>query len=330
MFMQNPMISIIVPCFNNERYIEKCLKSIVDQSYKDFEVIIINDGSTDNSKTIIEKLIKKRQNFHLLNQKNMGVSTARNKGLEFAKGKYVCFVDADDYIEKDYLKLLLSSLEKTQSELCLCSVIHEDLNGNIIFVDKLKKCVLSNMETANLKNLIWGYACNKLYKMEIIRKNNIVFEKDIKFAEDELFYLTYLFTIKQVCMIDDCLYHYVRQRKSATKDTTNMSVQINRFDSRRRIIELLSKNKVNQYVINKHIIACIDTCLLVMAYKFKDQKLSKEQKSIYLRYIKDNKKIYLEDKSINWKAKFFLRLACLCLPIYVPTRRFQLKVTKRI
>ena len=131
-------------------------------------------------------------------------------------------------------------------------------------------------------------------------------------------------------MISDVLYHYVRQKQSATKNTTNMDVQVNRFDSRRQIIELLAKNNVDQYVINKHIIACIDTCLLVLAYKFKDKKLEKKQKLVFLDYIKKNKSIYLNDNSINWKAKFYLKMACSCLPLYIPIRRFQLKLTKRI
>ena len=325
-----PLISIIVPCFNNEKYVEKCLDSINQQSFKDFEVIIINDGSTDNSKEIIEHFIKTKPNYHLINQKNMGVSTARNNGLKLVKGEFVCFVDADDYIESNYLKELYKAIKETHSDLCICSVVHEDLNGNTVFLDKLESLTLTNIETANLKKLIWGYACNKLYKTAIIKKNHILFKKDIKFAEDELFYLNYLFTIKHVCMISDVLYHYVRQKQSATKNTTNMDVQVNRFDSRRQIIELLAKNNVDQYVINKHIIACIDTCLLVLAYKFKDKKLEKKQKLVFLDYIKKNKSIYLNDNSINWKAKFYLKMACSCLPLYIPIRRFQLKLTKRI
>ena len=114
-----PLISIIVPCFNNEKYVEKCLDSINQQSFKDFEVIIINDGSTDNSKEIIEHFIKTKPNYHLINQKNMGVSTARNNGLKLVKGEFVCFVDADDYIESNYLKELYKAIKETHSDLCM-------------------------------------------------------------------------------------------------------------------------------------------------------------------------------------------------------------------
>lgn len=325
-----PLISIIIPCFNNGKYVEKCLKSINKQSYQNYEVIIINDGSSDNSKSVIQNFIEGKTRYFLINQNNSGVSVARNKGLQIAKGDYICFVDADDYIEPNYLEVLYKTMVNNESDLSICSVIHENLEGEIIYLDKLKPQTLSNIETANLKKLIWGYACNKLFKKEIIQKNKLFFEKDIMFAEDELFYLNYLFKIERVSMTNDCLYHYVRQKQSATKNTTNMSVQINRFDSRKKIIDLLEKNHVNQNIINKHIIACVDTCLLVLAYKFKKQKLNKKQKTTYLKYIKQNKSIYLNDSEINWKAKFYLKLAISCLPLYVPIRRLQLRLTKRI
>lgn len=322
-------ITIIVPCYNNEAYVKKCLESIKNQLFQNYEVIIINDGSKDNSQSIIEEFIKGDQRFKLFNQENKGVSTARNNGLNEATGEYVCFVDADDYIENNYLSRLLESIEESNSDLCICSVIHEKLDGSTIYIDQLESKTISSRETANQKKLIWGYACNKLYKLSIIKHNQIFFNPSIKFAEDELFYLTYLFSVEKVCFIADPLYHYVRQSQSATKNKRNLDVQANRFDSRNIIIKLLKKNNVDSYVIKKHIESCIDTCLLLFAYKYKGSQLSKEQKKKYLNYIKENKKVYLSDKEINWKAKFFLRLACFSLIIYKPIRRIHLKLTHR-
>ena len=326
----NIEISIIVPCYNNEIYVEKCLASIARQTFQNFEVIIVNDGSKDDSKRIIENFIKTDHRFKLINQTNQGVSSARNKGLELAQGKYVCFVDADDYVDSRYLECLIQPLLNCNSDLSICSVIHESIDNKIIYIDELKRQTLSNRETANLKKIVWGYACNKLFKLKIIKENNITFNPKIKFAEDELFYLTYLFKIQKVSFVENALYHYVRQSKSATNDKTNFSVQANRFDSRCIIIDFLKQNNVEQAIIDKHIEACIDTCLLLLAYKFKDTKLSKEQKGLYLKYIKENKTLYLNDKEINWKAKFYLRLACLSLNVYKPIRRLQLKLTHRI
>ena len=128
------LISIIVPCFNNEKYVEKCLESIANQTIKNFEVIIINDGSKDNSQKVIETFISTHLNFKLINQVNMGVSSARNNGLKEANGNYVCFVDADDYIEPNYLYELYNALEANDSDLSICSVIHETLDGKTIYM----------------------------------------------------------------------------------------------------------------------------------------------------------------------------------------------------
>ena len=99
-----PEVSIIIPVYNNEAYVQKCIDSVKKQSFEDFEAIIVNDGSTDNSRSIIEALIEKDERFHLINQENQGVAAARNRGIDQAKGKYLTFIDGDDYIGRDYLK----------------------------------------------------------------------------------------------------------------------------------------------------------------------------------------------------------------------------------
>ncbi|WP_446424620.1 glycosyltransferase family 2 protein, partial [Mailhella sp.] len=123
--MDSLMLTIIVPCYNAEKYIDRCLSSIYNQTYKNFECIVIDDGSTDNSATLCDKFSAKDSRFIIIHQENRGVSAARNAALDIARGEYIGFVDADDYIDVDHFELMLASAEKFKTDLVLCDVIAE-------------------------------------------------------------------------------------------------------------------------------------------------------------------------------------------------------------
>ena len=127
-----PEVSVIIPVYNNEAYVQKCIDSIQKQSFEAFEAIIVNDGSTDNSRSIIKALIEKDERFHLINQENQGVAAARNLGIDLAKGKYLTFVDGDDYIGKDYLKDLYETAEAAQAQMVICGFCYTGEAGKII------------------------------------------------------------------------------------------------------------------------------------------------------------------------------------------------------
>ena len=108
---KNILISIVVPTYNNEKFIDKCVESILSQTYHEFELLIINDGSTDNTINVLQPYLKKEQRIKLHNTKNKGVSSARNLGISKAKGEYICFIDSDDWVEKDYLSQFVSKIK---------------------------------------------------------------------------------------------------------------------------------------------------------------------------------------------------------------------------
>ena len=113
-------VSIIIPCYNSKKYIERCLNSILKDKLKEKEIILINDGSTDNTLEIIEEYSKKNKDIKIINQKNKGQSISRNNGLKEAKGKYIAFVDSDDWVEKDYFYKLYNFAEKNNSDYIYC------------------------------------------------------------------------------------------------------------------------------------------------------------------------------------------------------------------
>ncbi|MBQ2408862.1 MAG: glycosyltransferase [Bacilli bacterium] len=176
-------ISIIIPVYNVEKYLERCLDSVLNQSYKNLEIILINDGSTDNSLDICLKYAKKDNRIKLINQNNSGISEVRNKGLEAAKGEYIAFVDSDDVIDKDMFKTLYNNLLKYDSDISSCNykIFHNKINfdkeeyyNKIFTKEESLKDIISN---GVLTNFLW----NKLFKKELF--NNIKFPKNMIYED---------------------------------------------------------------------------------------------------------------------------------------------------
>ena len=149
--MENNLISIIVPIYNSENYIKKCLDSILAQTYSNLEVILIDDGSTDNSYNICKDYQKKDNRIVLLQQKNAGVSRARNHGLEVAKGEYIGFVDSDDYIEPEMYEILLNSIIESNSKIAICNYYYENEDSKLYCGDSIKilKKLMCNLQKIN-------------------------------------------------------------------------------------------------------------------------------------------------------------------------------------
>lgn len=210
----NKLVSIIVPVFNTEQYLNRCINSLLNQTYKNFEIIIINDGSIDESERIIKVFNDKRIKYHF--QENYGVSHARNKGIEFAKGEYICFVDSDDYVNEKYLEMLIDSSINNMSDLSICEY-------NIIENNSIKKTMHikeDNYEgvliNALKKETIYFSLLNKIFDKKIIIKNKIKFIEDVFNGEDMEFVIHYLNCIKKVSFVKVPLYNYCRHNGSAS------------------------------------------------------------------------------------------------------------------
>ena len=189
--------SIVVPVYNTELYLHRCLDSIVNQSFSDFEVLLIDDGSTDGSGKICDFYAEKDSRIRVFHKENGGVSSARNLGLQEARGAWVCFVDSDDIIIENALGILMSQIQKnTDYVMCGYEVFDED-NQCVYSVSKQKQCVVNQHDAlvemfAPTDYRYQGYLWNKLFKASVIRDNKIVFAEKIKFNEDRLFNVEYL------------------------------------------------------------------------------------------------------------------------------------------
>lgn len=220
-----PKVSIVVPVYNVKNYIEKCINSLINQdSFEDFEVIIVNDGSTDDSIKKITPLIQKYNNIILLNKTNGGVGQARNAGLEKARGEYVIFVDSDDWLEKNMIISMYNNAVKFDSQIVIC-------NGKLVFennkVEKLLSMDLDGNKIINGVEGIYYFLCrnsrignflwNKLFKRELFISNSIRFPEKMDYGEDAVTVFKCIFYSKIITCIDKPYYNYLQRKNSITK-----------------------------------------------------------------------------------------------------------------
>ena len=243
-----PRISIIIPVYNSELYLPQCLESILEQTFQDYEVIMVDDGSSDLSGSICDEYAEKDERFHCIHQKNNGVSSARNAGLDAATGEMITFVDSDDWMNVKGLEQLYSTCKETGADLII---------GNMSFVyrNKTEKeiHIFGREFLTSDKNWIaeYGRACigygynptpgssrtpvglgsmgNKLYKRSIIEQNNIRFDLFVSgIYEDNLFVLKYLDHCSSVSYIDSVVYYYRKVENSNSRGYKKNTLEINR------------------------------------------------------------------------------------------------------
>ena len=205
--MATPTISVIVPVYNTAKYLHRCIDSILAQTFTDFEVLLIDDGSTDSSGEICDEYAHKDSRVQVFHKENGGVSSARILGLDNAQGEWVTFVDSDDYVYDDYLANFDIYNNRNFDLINQGLKIDKNFNGCSEFGLSFDGGINSWLNEATEKG-IFGYVVIKLFKIEMIKKNNILFNAEFRFQEDEIFVLTYLSKCKLVKSVSKIGYFY--------------------------------------------------------------------------------------------------------------------------
>ncbi len=211
--IQKDLLSIIIPAYNAEVTIEKCLNSVISQSYKNMEVIVVNDGSTDNTKSIVEKIAKKEKQIQLLNQNNQGTSAAKNSGLRQATGNLVMFLDSDDYLEENIIDKAVKEIGKKDLLIFGYQTVDNSSKEKAIITpfslskqcwekSEIKDKVLEFLGFGVFIDVIW----NKIYRKELIDKT--IFNTDLVSGEDLSFNLKYFEKCNCIKIIDNIGYNY--------------------------------------------------------------------------------------------------------------------------
>lgn len=214
-------VSVIVPVYNCEKYIRECIESLINQTLKECEFIFVNDGSIDKSKEIIEEYAKKDNRIKLINQKNSGVSVARNTGLKNAVGEYIGFVDGDDYIDKYYYEKLYNVAMKNNCDIVVCDWKNKTSSLSLPFEKNKvlnKKYITENIYPYFIQHEGMNSVWNKIFKNEVIKENKVEFPIGIKLGEDAIFNIKAFTYLKNIFYLDYKGYFYREVEGSATKD----------------------------------------------------------------------------------------------------------------
>lgn len=214
----NDVISIIIPIYNKEQYLNKCLGSIVNQTYANLEIILINDESTDNSLKICEDFAKDDKRISIINQKNKGESESRNIGIKYSSGKYICFVDGDDFIDNNFIETLYNGIKDT--DISSAGYTQDFINKIEIYDSIIGKYSRNNLLKELLSNTHIRCFATKLYKSSIIKDNNIYFDKKYTVGPDYLFLITYLSYCNYCYCSNNSFYHVVMSNDSAMRSST--------------------------------------------------------------------------------------------------------------
>lgn len=289
-----PKISVIIPCYNVENYITKCINSVLEQSYENIEVVLIDDGSTDNTSNVLLKCIESRSNVIYVQNKNSGVSNARNTGLDKATGEYVMFLDSDDYISKNTISNMLKLMIKYNSDLVKCNIQKEYIIENKIekvkpIYSKVKNILNKDFSKTIYKKILstetMNSVCCSLFKTEIIKESKLKFREDIHNGEDAIFFMNYINRCNSFLYTPTAYYHYTIRNTGLTGTGLSMDKL---WDSKLKFIDELKK-KEEEWKLSK--------------YKYVDMKIVYIVMSCIIR-------LYKKDKSVdyNYKREFLNKM----------------------
>lgn len=277
--MKDKLISIILPVYNSQDYIQNTIESILSQTYKKFEIIIVNDGSTDDSGLICEKIAKKNNCIRYFSINNMGVSNARNIALKEAKGEYVTFIDSDDLYEREYLELLVTNIEKYNADLITCAYKTLSNNPKIInYSENYLDCKFKDYIEKLQPNLLFNQLWNKMYKLDIIKENNLLFDNNLDLGEDYKFNLEYIKFIDKLIYINVPLYQY-----RITNTGLGFKYRPNSSEIKLALLKILEniyneKNYNLSYIYKNYLIQFLSSFSNIVDTRNKDKKQVKLNK----------------------------------------------------
>lgn len=277
-------LSVIIPVYNTNKYLEKCLESIVNQTLKDIEIICIDDGSTDNSLEILNNFAKKDKRIKVLTQKNQGQSVARNAGIKAAKGEYIGFIDSDDWADETMFEKLYNNAKTYNSDIAMCSItMFDEKTGDYntkdpymtldLFDKSFENRAFNYKDTLKFLFRICVVPWNKIYKSEFLIGNNILFPEGL-FFEDNVFCIEVLLNAENISIIKEPLIYY--RRFSQTSTTTGEDIKKLDFFKVFELEEKILRGKDIYEEIKEYFAQSKKNTLIYWYKKLNDEKVKQE------------------------------------------------------
>jgi glycosyltransferase involved in cell wall biosynthesis len=317
--VNNPIISIVVPVYNVEQFLERCIKSLLNQTIVNKEIIFINDGSTDSSYSILEKYKMKYPEIVIINKKNGGLSSARNAGIEIARGDFIGFVDSDDYIEETMYEKMINCATNKKVDIVICKnkLVYE--NGNIknskgFLEEKVLdgyngfKALLNKKDFAN-------HACDKIYKRELFINNNIRYPEG-RYYEDAFTTYKLIYNAKKIAYLDQHLYYYFQRTGSITQSGFS-DKELDYIQALKEIKDFIFENNITG-VEKEYYTMCIKISLRLLSklnYDMYKNKVSSMEFEKYRNYLLVFLKKTLETGSVDHNNLLKQRVALFLIKI---------------
>lgn len=308
--MEKPKITVIVPVYKVEKYLSKCIDSILAQTYTDFELILIDDGSPDNSGVICDEYASRDSRIRVIHKSNGGVSSARNAGIDAAQGEWIAFVDADDWIEPDYLNSMFVGTDDVDLVMQGYKVVKYDATNIRIHrfeSERASEDIPSVLSEAEYKNII-NSPISKLFKLKIIKDNNIKFESSISYGEDHVFVLEYLQYVKKIFISDSFGYNYFQD--------DSLSLTRRKISTEKLISYMFMVYEKQNKILQNYDSLCSHKMLKVVAWRFYgvytkllyDLFSNVPKYDCYKNIIVELSKVNLTKSSLNTKRKWIFRI----------------------
>ena len=295
--MKKNLVSIIIPVFNSEKTLKKCITSIINQTYKYLDIIIVNDGSNDKSDEICKEFQEKDKRINYIVQKNSGVSNARNNGLSKVKGDFITFIDSDDWVENDYIESLIKLLIDNDADVITSSAIDFTDDKVLNTSEKVLKYEITTNKELMIKDLLEAKKYNSVCWGKIYRRNSVIglkFDENLKIAEDLKFLISVFENCNKLVITNIRKYHYYINIGSAIHSGFN-DKWLGAINYCKDLIEKYKNTNLEIYAVKNYVVTNLN-CL----YMF---KIDKKNKKILKNNIKDYKSIILFKDLFNFKIK---------------------------
>ena len=315
-------ISIIAPVYQVEKYIGQCIESVINQTFKNFELILIDDGSKDKSGNICDEYAKRDKRIHVVHTENKGAASARNRGLDLATGKYIAFVDGDDYLAENMLDKLYKVITQENCDVVVCDFLNLHANPDKDFSLQLSDSKVSGREIlSHLKNQknygVWTIVWNKLYKKEILKALRF---PEGKYFEDEIFSDQLYLRCNEVQVISDVLYYH-RVLETSTMNTQKIRNYLDLIDAFQLRINLYLENRLPDDEVYKVLIYMLESYTKCAKADFMGH--DKERLKQAKRFIRESSRILIK------KRLSFIKKCSLILIAFFPVFTYQIAILFR-